>query len=175
MPGRSRWMNEPWTRNAHSLKIDSTDELADGGVVARPEHCHDSQVHDGGASRCCWRVETETCSMFSTLSPSLADLRPLLSRLQSRGSIQLPNREFADPRVGLDCVTAIGVLETDLKSSSGAVILATGWACSSPQLICCGADGDVWQTTDTRPPGAVLEVVKRDRGSRSWCAMLPCG
>lgn len=120
-----------------------------------------------------WRPRPAPC--FSTLSPSLADLRPLLSRLQSRGSIQLPDREFADPRVGLDCVTAIGVLETDLKSSSGAVILATGWACSSPQLICCGADGGVWQTTDTRPPGAVLEVVKRDRGSRSWCAMLPCG
>lgn len=35
--------------------------------VARPEHCHDSQVHDGGASRCCWRVETEPCSMFLNL------------------------------------------------------------------------------------------------------------
>ena len=92
----------------------------------------------------CLLVETEELLYASqTLLPSLADVRPLLSRSSS----QLPDREFAGLRVGHACVNAIGVCDTDLKRWETST---TGWGCSSPHFIRCGVDGDVWQPTDIR-------------------------
>ena len=49
--------------------------------------------------------------------------------------------------MGHVCVNAIGVCKTDLKRWETST---TGWGCSSPHFIRCGADGDVWQPTDIR-------------------------